>query len=262
MNNKKIPLCFIFTLKVIIFVLFLLFIPITPSFAENCKIHNLNELFKEDYDHGTKWASQGQKKIIKWSATASHINDENVIKNFSDLEKSWIREAILSWDMAVDSIIFEESLDENADLKIGWVLLNESFAAYWNAWWTADNIRYKATIKMRSEEKFLNTKNGFIYVLQHELGNVLGLGDIEPSLNFNSVLEDPWVPPYGNTLLSDFDYGLIRQLYGENVCPSSWKDKNLPILKKPISMSKSISNFTKTSTINIKYPVGYKKIKN
>jgi hypothetical protein len=65
-------------------------------------------------------------------------------------------------------------------------------------------------------------KSQFIHAVQHELGNVLGLGDIKPTNDFASTQEDSWQPPYGPVPLSDYDTGMIRQLYGESTCPSTF----------------------------------------
>jgi hypothetical protein len=65
-------------------------------------------------------------------------------------------------------------------------------------------------------------KNQFIHAVQHELGNVLGLGDIKPTKDIASTQEDSWQPPYGPIPLSDYDTGMIRQLYGESTCPSTF----------------------------------------
>ena len=141
------------------------------------------------------------------------------------MEKNWLREAILSWDKTTDAINFVETSDRNAELVIGWVTLRDqpsSVWGYWNALWDTNKIRYRATIKLREGEPFYETREGFIHGVQHELGNVLGLGDLNSTSDYVSVLEDPWQPPFGNTTLSDFDFGLIRQLHGESTCPDSW----------------------------------------
>jgi hypothetical protein len=52
----------------------------------------------------------------------------------------------------------------------------------------------------------------------HELGNVLGMGDIRPRDDIESTQEDPWQQPYGPAALSAFDRAVIRQMYGESTC--------------------------------------------
>ena len=198
------------------------------AYAEECPTYNFSEVFYDDYYPNTPWVSKGQKRTITWSASASLINDEYVNRSFTTQEIEWLKVAILSWDVYLASIEFLFTQSSSADLVIGFVPLvsaaNQPGATgYWNAWWDSNKIRYRGTIKLKSDASFLNNRDGFIHAVQHEVGNILGLGDIRPNSSFESVLEDPWQAPFGPDTLSDYDLGLIRQLYGESTCPSSWK---------------------------------------
>jgi len=204
-------------------------IPLKAS-AEECKKYDFRTLFYDDYYPGTIWALPGQSKEISWTIESQVINDESVERNFNSQEKEWAKLAISSWDERLDTISFRQISGANADLAIGYVALisaaNQPGATgYWNAWWT-NNIRNRATIKLKVSSAFLQTREGFIHALQHEIGNVLGLGDIKPSDDFESTQEDPWQKPFGITPLGDFDSGMIRQLYGESTCPSTWKSQS------------------------------------
>jgi hypothetical protein len=195
------------------------------AYAEECPTYNFSEVFHDDYYPNTPWVSKGQKRTITWSASVSLINDENVNRSFTTQEIDWLKVAILSWDVYLASIEFLFTQSSSADLVIGFVpLVSEPGAiGYWNAWWDSNKTRYRGTIKLKSDASFLNNRDGFIHAVQHEVGNILGLGDIRPNSSFESVLEDPWQAPFGPATLSDYDRGLIRQLYGESTCPSSWK---------------------------------------
>jgi hypothetical protein len=196
--------------------------------AEECPNYNFSEVFYDDYYPDTPWVRGGQKRVITWSASATLIADESVNRSFTPEEIEWLKIAIATWDSNLNSVEFSFIQGQSADLVIGFVSLisavNQPGAtAYWNASWGSNKLRIQGSIKLRSDSKFLNTKEGFIHAVQHEVGNILGLGDIRPNDRFESVLEDPWMPPYGRDTLSDFDIGLVRQLYGESTCPSSWK---------------------------------------
>ena len=128
----------------------------------------------------------------------------------------------------MDSVKFTETPQSaQAEIVIGYVTLisaaNQPGATgYWNAWWN-DNWRNRATIKLKvGNTSWFSVKSQFIHAVQHELGNVLGLGDIKPTNEFASTQEDSWQPPYGPVPLNDYDTGMIRQLYGESTCPSTF----------------------------------------
>lgn len=202
-------------------------IPQQQAYAEVCPVYDFQSLFFEEYS-GTKWDNRNGIRNITWSANASVIHDESVTRSFTLEELEWVRSAFQSWDDALDSVKFiENSKGADAEIVIGYVALTSATnqpraTGYWNAWWS-NSWRYRATIKLKaSNTSWLSAKNQFIHAVQHELGNVLGLGDIMPTSQFTSTQEDSWQPPYGVIPLSEFDTGMIRQLYGESTCPSTY----------------------------------------
>ena len=232
--------------------------------AEECPTYDFSSIFFEDYYPNKKWTAVGQTKTITWSLNASVIKDEVVTRKFSLNEVEWVKTAIKSWDDVLNSISFQQTDNEVADLLIGWVPLtsgtntsNYETYAYWNSSWVGD-IRNKSTIRMKQTANILQTKEGFIHVLQHELGNVLGVGDIKPSSAFQSVLEDPIQVRSEQIPLSDYDIGLIRQMYGESTCPSSWS--NNPITSTPIQQDESVK--LKTMIIDLTKEIEIIKMQN
>lgn len=238
--------------------------------AEECPKQDFASLFYDDYYPDTSWTQGGVQRTIKWTTSVSVIAGDTVSRAMTSNEMIWLREAIQSWDEATSSISFEESTDGSGELTIGWVprqKIPPGAMAYWNGWWSG-GTRYRATIKFGDGIAFLNEKNGFIHAARHEIGNVLGLGDIRPSVAFSSVLEDPWQPPYGNLHLDDFDYGLIKQLYGESTCPSTWKSEpaspvttSVPPIKPAKIKITCVKGkvVKKISAVRPKCPAGYKK---
>ena len=200
---------------------------ITPqqqSHAEVCPTYNFQSIFYDDYWPGDKWDNRSGITYITWSANESVIHDESVNRSFTPEELEWVRSAFQSWDDALDTVEFSEiAQTAQAEIVIGYVVrVPDGNTAYWNAWKTSE-LRDRATIKLRvSDTTWFSNKNRFIHVVQHELGNVLGLGDIRPTSEFTSTQEDEFRPPYGLIPLSDFDTGMIRQLYGESTCPSTF----------------------------------------
>lgn len=266
---RRIPKSPIFLAFVLLIAPITLLRPLAAK-AEDCTNQDFVSLFFEDYYPGTSWTQGGVQKTIKWTTSVSELAGEPVSRAMTSDEMIWLREAIQSWDVATTSISFEESSDGSGELTIGWVPLQKLLAdtvANWQAWWSG-GTRTRATIKFGDGQAFLNDKNGFIHAARHEIGNVLGLGDIRPSVAFSSVLEDPWQPPYGNLHLDDFDYGLIRQLYGESTCPSTWKSEPAspvttsvpPIKPAKIKITCVKGKVVKQiSAVRPKCPAGYKK---
>ncbi|MDC1071562.1 hypothetical protein OAQ50_04805, partial [Acidimicrobiia bacterium] len=62
-----------------------------------------------------------------------------------------------------------------------------------------------------------NTLGGtvFLTTILHEIGNVLGLGDISPRQDIRSIQEDPFQENFVGSSLWEFDVQMIKQLYDE-----------------------------------------------
>ena len=205
-----------------------------PAMAQikGCQVFNFKEFFIADYNTGSTWRDGSVDLEITWSASMDHIYDEAITRPFTQRELGWIRAAIQSWDKALATLSFREvAPSESPQITIGFVTLRSSEAqsnamAYWNTW-VANGVRHRTTIKLKaSEAHWFSKKNQFTHSVQHELGNILGLGDLQPSSTFASALEDPWQPPYGKPNLSSLDVAMIRQLYGEPNCSNFMTSKS------------------------------------
>ena len=243
------------------------FVPHAEASAEVCPIYDFPNLFSSEYYPGTKWKTTSSIRNITWSANAPVIFDEPVVRSFTPHELTWIEAAFQSWDEALETVTFTEvPSSRRTEVTIGFVALtsapNQPNAfSYWDSWWS-DNWRDRATIKLSvNQTSWFKVKNKFIHSVQHELGNVLGLGDITPSSKFTSTMEDQWQPPYGNIPLSNFDIGMVRQLYGETTCPSTFSisTPKVPATKK-VSIFCARGNVMKTVFgVDPKCPKGFKK---
>jgi len=187
-----------------------------------CKKFNFSQLFYADYKTGTRWDNSKSELAISWSAQSPQINDEERVRAFTESELDWLRIAIKSWDDALGSLTFVEvEPTASPQITIGYVDLIPQTAqlnafGFWNSW-SVEGVRVRATIKLKSSKvDWFSIKRQFIHTAQHEIGNVLGLGDISPTASLVSVLEDPWQPPYGRTTLSSADVAIAKQFYGED----------------------------------------------
>jgi hypothetical protein len=199
--------------------------PVAAMAAATCPTYDLASLFFEDY-YGTVWTAPGTSRNLRWTPFATTVHTEAVTRPFSEAELSLVRESFAAWDAALDSISFTEVTgDAPAEITIGWTPVADqgtSADAYWNGWWGGDRIRTRGTIRLRASSAFLSAGGAaFKHGVMHELGNVLGLGDIRPRDDIESTQEDPWQQPYGPAALSAFDRAVIRQMYGESTCPDA-----------------------------------------
>ena len=197
--------------------------PVSAMAAAPCPTYDLASLFYDDY-YGTVWTAPGTSRTLRWTPFAATVHTEAVTRPFSEAELALVREAFAAWDAALDSIVLEEVAGgAPAEITIGLTPIAEmgtSVDGYWNGWWGGDRIRSRAAIRMRSSSGFLAAGGaGFKHGVMHELGNVLGMGDIRPRDDIESTQEDPWQQPYGPAALSAFDRAVIRQMYGESTCP-------------------------------------------
>ena len=208
----------------------LLFWGLVPGAAraeEDCTPADLSTVFYDDYYPGTKWARAGEKAIITWTIKSQTVFNESITREPTEAEAATIRQGISSWDLQLETVEFQESVNDAALLTIGWVPMSSGISqagalGYWNAWWDGDRIRNRATIKLRDNSLISRDASALLFAVQHEVGNVLGLGDIVPTSAFDSVQEDPWPDLSPRAVLSDFDVRMIRTLYSESTCPSTF----------------------------------------
>ena len=233
MSKRGISLCLIFATLVLN-----MFLPQENARAEVCPTYNFQSLFFEEF-YGTKWDNRSGSVEITWSLNGTLIRDENIVRAFTEIEQTWVREAFTSWDDALGTVSFREiSVPSLAQISIGLVPLNQPGAAgYWNATWRG-NWRDFATIKikesliaqneesLKSKAPFVDSKtyqrNWLVGIVQHELGNVLGLGDIKPDSGVVSIQNDPFSANATVLPLRESDVGMMRQLYGESTCASTF----------------------------------------
>ena len=192
--------------------------------ADNCPTYNLTDLFYEEYLPQFVWKQPGQTRTLTWTTTATTFPRLNlpVTRKFTTQEEQWIAEAIQSQDDILDSITFQKVDTPQADLTIGYAVVEPGAAAWWNYWWNEAGVKQLATIRLNTSEPFLfSSKINFIAVVQHELRNVLGSGDLKSSKGIDSVNEDPFKWGRTTNLVSNDDYAILRQIFGESTCLSN-----------------------------------------
>lgn len=186
-----------------------------------CQSKNLEALFYEDfYPEGQTWVS-GEPITITWTHEASFIEGSAVTRGFNSRESLALEESLKSWEAETEMISFSKaSSPSEAQLLIGYTDFSNvpiSAAGYWTSDWS-DSIRYQGTIRFDVNNRNFQDLRFFRQAALHEIGNVLGLGDIRPGLGHESVMNDPWVKNYLTPTF--FDGELLRQINGEDLCPN------------------------------------------
>jgi len=126
---------------------------------------------------------------------------------------NYTKKAFQVWGDAVNSINFKQSENsDNADITIGIVdNVPGRNVGFWESTVNENNEITYATIIIE------NSLGGtvFLTTILHEIGNVLGLGDISPRQDIRSIQEDPFQENFVGSSLWEFDVQMIKQLYDE-----------------------------------------------
>jgi len=164
---------------------------------------------------------------------SGQLNDKEVVRNFGSPHIEWLREAFQSWDDALDSITFkQEPSNSNAEIKIAWTKIQQLDYESLFSVRPVDGLKAAATIEFKHFSPFLIKKENFLQAAQSDIGHILGMGYIRPSSELVSVMEWPFEAPYGQMPLSEFDISLIRSIYSESTCPSSFSQNIQNALKE------------------------------
>jgi hypothetical protein len=175
-----------------------------------------NSLFYDDFDD-IRWENNvNQEPYTFGFATLENKHlwtkfELMNVREFTSNEKAIVIEAMSDWGEALPEVQFVPS---NGDIlpDIFFCVGSTSLAnadGQWNSYFTLPD-----RIVTNSLIRFEESKNiDFRKVALHEIGNVLGLGDIRPDNNFVSVMEDPIPNYYPSSGLSEFDFNMITTIY-------------------------------------------------
>jgi Ca2+-binding RTX toxin-like protein len=176
---------------------------------------NLDNIFFEDY-YGVKWeTTPTSTRTITWSGEndSLRVATGGVKDATARLEPYMddLRKAFSVWDNSIDNIKFVETNTGNsADITVSITDFDSDLLdGYWSSTWDGNKYITKSTIQLRyglSDELLLATA-------MHEIGNVLGLGDVEPNSRYQSVQEDPFPEYFNGNELWSYDKQLIDSIY-------------------------------------------------
>lgn len=231
---------------------------------------DFQELFNTDY-YGVKWSENGKNTTIYWMVISNQMNIPGdsygpvQVIPVSNAVQNLYQDAFELWDDALDTIEIEKAeTDSEADISIG-VVADLPFGAdgQWNAVWS-NNIFSDATIRIHSD---ILSEPHFFTTILHEIGNVLGLGDIKPNNNIRSVQEDPFPEVFNSKALWPDDVAMIKQVYAEIkdvesvdvfVEFRSLSGKLLPVANIELTHGQSVQekNIKNAESISVSMPIG------
>ncbi len=181
---------------------------------------NLTDIFYDDF-YGAKWETPiGSTREIDWSIENKQLILPNgdYIESTASLSEyaSIIREAFFIWDNATDRISFIESHNGNsADITLSATTLDiDGSLGEWNYAYDASKNIIKAIIRLNSDAL---DGEWLITTVMHEIGNILGLGDIQPSDAIKSVQEDPFPDKFEGRELWQDDKSLLELIYQNDI---------------------------------------------
>ncbi|MEM6941506.1 MAG: DUF4214 domain-containing protein [Pseudomonadota bacterium] len=183
--------------------------------------NEFGSIFFEDF-FDVKWAEQGQSRTISWSVVnegtlnlAFPAGTRLDIVESSEPYVATFARAFQLWDDALDTITFVQTDAGNrADVALGIVNIDGpggSAGRRTSTWF--NSIITRSTIDFDLGD--IGTTDLLTTAL-HEIGNVLGLGDIRPTFEIQSIQEDPFPETFSGDALWAYDRNLIRTYYGES----------------------------------------------
>lgn len=189
----------------------------------------LDNLFYDDYDNPGMpaiWRTNnyGKPRIITWSLEDKQILFGGIYENVNSQIYNYenkIRYAFSLWDKAIDSIRFKQTRKGNqANITLATSTNTKGNLALFIRKIPSQTGYIEAgRIKLNQDKLSRYTDGVQTKVIIHEIGNILGLGDIKCSPNIRSVQEDQCSPPEpftGGKSLYNFDIDLIKYVYGES----------------------------------------------
>jgi len=208
-----------------------------PSFAEVCPVIDYSKLSFGSAIPTARWKNSDPVRVITWTSKATFIPPDPVSTPFSVTEQAWMQQAFDNYGEILDSIAFQkvESQDD-ANIVIGYTALSkgkiptETTGGNFGLWGFNPALA-KGGIQLLDPKlwpknfKFFKSDTTFILPVQNEIGNVLGVPDVDPfgpKQSLVTIYDTSKFDAYGQLKINDNDAAIMRQLYGESTCSSKY----------------------------------------
>lgn len=209
----------------------------SSAFAEECPVIDYTKLSFGTAVPVANWKNNESVRVITWDSNASSIPTDQVSKAFSQTEQAWLQQAFDNYGEILDSIAFQKvDAQTNANIVIGYTLLSqgkiptETTGGNFGLWKFVPSMQ-KAGIQLLDSSlwprnfKYFKSESTFILPIENEIGNVLGVPDVDPfgpRQSLISIYDTGKLDTYGQTKINDYDAAIVRQLYGESTCASKY----------------------------------------
>lgn len=189
-----------------------------PAIEDRPISFHFDTLFYDDF-FNVKWVAPGDTRVITWSWVDDVLTLPNgasqAVVQSSAPHVPIYAEAFSLWDAALSSVTFVQTGEGNAaDVTLAVTDIDGvgGIAGFWNSIWSGGIIN-RSTIRFDPVDI---GPTDLLTTALHEIGNVLGLGDILPSGDIRSVQEDPFPETFAGLMLWPDDLNIIRAYYGED----------------------------------------------
>lgn len=209
----------------------------TTALAEECPVIDFTKLGFGNQSISPKWKNADPVRVITWTSNASSIPPDQISTSFSATEEGWLQQAFDNYGEILDSVAFQRvNSDTDANISIGYTMLSkgkiptETSGGNFGLW-NFDPVRQKSGIQLLDPKlwpknfKLFKSDVTFILPVQNEIGNVLGVPDVDPfgvKQSLITIYDTSKFESYGQLKINDFDAAIIRQLYGESTCNSKY----------------------------------------
>jgi hypothetical protein len=208
-----------------------------PSFAEDCPVIDYSKLSFGRAVPTANWKNADPVRVITWTSNATLIQTDQVSTPFSDTEQAWMQQAFDNFGEILDSVAFQKVESQaDANISIGYTMLSkgkiptETTGGTFGLWGFNSGLQ-KGGIQLLDPKLWpknfplFKSDKTFILPVQNEIGNVLGVPDVDPfgpKQSLISIYDTSKFNAYGQLKINDNDAAIIRQLYGESTCSSKY----------------------------------------
>jgi hypothetical protein len=210
---------------------------IHPAKAEECPVVDYAKLSFGMAAPNANWKNSDPVRVITWTSNGTSIMTEQVSTPFSEVEQRWLQQAFDNYGEILDSVAFQRvESPEGANFVIGYTMLSkgkiptETTGGNFGLWAFSSALQ-RAGIQLLDPKlwpknfKFFKSEATFILPVQNEIGNALGVPDVNPfgpKQSLISIYDTSKFDAYKQLKINDFDAAIIRQLYGESTCSSKY----------------------------------------
>jgi hypothetical protein len=207
------------------------------AMGEDCPVIDFSKLSFGNPPPTARWKNSDPVRVITWASNATFIAPDPVSTVFTTTEQEWLQQAFDSYGEVLDSIAFQRVENpDTANILIGYTLLSkgkiptETTGGNFGLWGFNPSSQ-KGGIQLLDSKlwpknfKFYKSQSTFILPIQNEIGNMLGVPDVDPfgpKQSLVTIYDTSKFDLYGQLKINDYDAAIIRQLYGESTCSSKY----------------------------------------